>query len=367
MREFYELLQPFLRLLEAPASEPAQLATLLADVFDVERVRIEGGGAYSFYGRLRYEAEDVFPLIRARFEEHGFTPMLRRAGGREVVTAVPGVVQPRPINLTLNIVLFLITLGTTMWAGSFLAAPPRTLLEVLNPLRLLRGLPFALALLAILGIHELGHYFMARHHGVDVTPPYFIPVPFGLGTFGAFIQLRSPVEDRRALFDVGLAGPVAGFVVALPLMTLGLALSEVVPRPPNAPPSPLLVRWIGHLVQPHAVGEALRLHPIAVAAYIGLWVTAMNLLPVGQLDGGHVVYSVVGGAFRYVAWATLLAMLAMGLTVWEGWLIWAAFVALTGPNHPPPLNDITPLDRKRYLWFGIGVLIFAVTFLPRPF
>ncbi len=364
----YRALLPFLRLLQPPLTEPAtRLQSLLSDVFDVEYVRIEEGGAIAFYGYLLYAAEDVFPLIRARFEEEGFTPMLRRDRGLEVVIAVPGVVRPRPVNLTLNVVLFLATVGTTMWAGSFLAAPPQSLADILNPLRLLRGLPFALALLAILGIHELGHYFIARRHGVDVTPPYFIPVPFGLGTFGAFIQLRSPVEDRRALFDVGLAGPVAGFVVALPLMTLGLALSEVVPRPPQALAAPLLVRWLGNIVQPHAANEALRLHPIAFAAYIGLWVTAMNLLPIGQLDGGHVAYSVLGVGFRYVAWLTLFVMLGMGLTVWEGWLVWAAFVALTGPNHPPPLNDITPLDRKRYFWFGIGVLIFAVTFLPRPF
>ena len=364
----YDLLRPFLRLLETPRPEPANaLALSLADVFDVDQVRLEDGGVYAFYGHLRYAAEDVFPLIRARFEERGFTPMLRRVDGREVVIAMPGVIQPRPVNVTLNILLFLATVGTTMWAGSFLAAPPASPLDVFNPLRLIRGLPFALALLSILGIHELGHYIMARYHGADVTPPYFIPVPFGLGTFGAFIQLRSPVEDRRALFDVGLAGPLAGFVVALPLMALGLALSEVVPKTGHAMAAPLLVRWLGQLIRPHAPGEAVRLHPIGFAAYIGLWITAMNLLPVGQLDGGHVVYSVVGSIFRHVAWVTLLMMLIMGLTLWEGWLVWALFVALTGLNHPPPLNDITPLDRKRYVWFGIGVTIFVLTFLPRPF
>ncbi len=364
----YDLLRPFLRLLETPRLEPVDdLSLCLADVFDIEHVRLEQGGVYAFYGRLRYEAEDVFPLIRARFEERGFTPMLRKAGEREVVMAMPGVVQPRPVNITLNVLLFLATVGTTMWAGSFLAAPPASPLDVLNPLRLIQGLPFALALLAILGIHELGHYVMARYHGVDVTPPYFIPVPFGLGTFGAFIQLRSPVEDRRALFDVGLAGPLAGFAVAVPLMAVGLALSEVVPRTAHTMSAPLLVRWLGQVIQPHAANEALRLHPIGFAAYIGLWITAMNLLPVGQLDGGHVVYSVVGGIFRHVAWVTLILMLAMGLTLWEGWLVWALFVAMTGLNHPPPLNDITPLDRKRYVWFGVGVIIFVLTFLPRPF
>ncbi len=364
----YRALLPFLRLLHPSLTDPAErLAALLADVFVVEFVRYEEGNAILFYGRLAVDAADAFPRIRSRFEQEGFTPMLRREGGREVVIAVPGVIRPRPINPTINVLLFLATLGTTMWAGSFFAAQPSTPVDILNPLRLLQGLPFALALLSILGIHELGHYFVARYHGVDVTPPYFIPVPFGLGTFGAFIQLRSPVENRRALFDVGLAGPLAGFVVAVPLMVLGLALSEVVPRPPSVMGSSLLVRWLGNLVQPHGPNEALRLHPIAVAAYIGLWVTAMNLLPVGQLDGGHVAYSALGRAFRYVAWAMLFIMLVLGLRVWEGWLIWAAFVALTGPDHPPPLNDVTPLDGKRYLLFVAAMVLFAVTFVPRPF
>ncbi len=364
----YRSLLPFFRLLEPPVPEPAErLRAIVSPFFYVESVRVEPDGVITFYGHLLSPAEDVFPRLRSAFEAEGFTPMLRKAQGREVVIAVPGVIHPRPVNLTINVLLFLATVATTMWAGSFLAAPLTSPTDMLNPLRLLKGLPFALALLSILGIHELGHYFMARRHGVDVTPPYFIPVPFGLGTFGAFIQLRSPVEDRRSLFDVGLAGPIAGFVVAVPLMVLGLGLSEIVPRPSRVMAAPLLVQWLGNIIQPHGPYEALRLHPIAFAAYIGLWVTAMNLLPVGQLDGGHVAYSVFGSAFRLVAWASMFVMVLMGLTVWSGWLIWAAFVALTGPEHPPPLNDITPLDAKRYVWFGIGVLVFAVTFLPRPF
>ncbi len=364
----YRSLLSFFDLFSPPIPEPAEhLRALLAPFFTVERVHVEANGVIVFYGYLRYPAEEVFPRLRSLFEAEGFTPMLRRAQGQEVVIAVPGVIRPRPVNVTVNILLFLATVGTTMWAGSFIAAPPASPLDLFTPLRLLKGLPFAFALLSILGIHELGHYVIARRHGVDVTPPYFIPVPFGLGTFGAFIQLRSPVEDRRSLFDVGLAGPVAGFVVAVPLMALGLALSEVVPRPPHVRASPLIVQWLANLIQPHGPGEALRLHPIAYAAYIGLWVTAMNLLPVGQLDGGHVTYSALGSAFRFVAWASMFLMIVMGLTMWTGWLIWAMFVALTGPDHPPPLNDITPLDKKRYVWFGIGVLIFAVTFLPRPF
>ncbi len=363
----YRALLPFIRLIMPEVTEPAErLRHLLADVFYTEYVRHEEN-AILFYGYLSVDAETAFPVIRRRFEREGFTPMLRRFQQYEVVVAIPGVIRRRPTNPVVNLLLFIATVGTTIWAGSFLAAPPRTAMEVFDPLRLLQGLPFAIALLAILGVHELGHFFLARYHKVDVTLPYFIPVPFGLGTFGAFIQLRSPVENRKALFDVGLAGPVAGFVVAVPLMVLGLSLSEVVPRPPTTMGASLLVRWLANLVQPHGPGEALRLHPIAIAAYIGLWVTAMNLLPVGQLDGGHIAYSALGSAFRYVAIAMVLLMLLLGFQVWQGWFIWAAFVIFTGIDHPPPLNDLTPLDTKRYIAFGVAILIFVVTFVPRPF
>ncbi len=363
----YRSLLPFIRLLVPEFPDPAErLQHLLADVFYTEFVRHEDN-AILFYGHLGVDPDEAFKRLRPRFEREGFTPMLRRFQGYEVVVALPGVIHPRPANPIINVLLFIATVFTTVWAGSFLAAPPRTAMDVFDPIRLLQGIPFAAALLLILGVHELGHFFVARYHGVNVTLPYFIPVPFGLGTFGAFIQLRSPVENRKALFDVGIAGPLAGFLVAVPLMIIGLWLSDVVPRPPRTMGSSLLVRWLADVVRPHGPGEALRLHPVALAAYIGLWVTAMNLLPVGQLDGGHVAYSALGSAFRYVAIGMLILMLVLGWQVWQGWFIWAAFVAFTGVDHPPPLNDLTPLDLKRYILFALAVGLFIITFVPRPF
>ncbi len=363
----YRSLLPFIRLLIPEETDPAErLQHLLADVFYTEFIRREDN-AILYYGYLGVDAEEAFARIRPRFEREGFTPMLRRFRGYDVVVAIPGVIHPRPTNPIINLLLFLATVVTTVWAGSFLAAPPRAAMDVFDPARLLQGIPFAAALLLILGVHELGHFFVARYHGVDVTLPYFIPVPFGLGTFGAFIQLRSPVENRKALFDVGIAGPLAGFLVAVPLMIVGLMLSDVVPRPPRTMGASLLVRWLADWVQPHGPGEALRLHPVALAAYIGLWVTAMNLLPVGQLDGGHVAYSALGSAFRYVAIGMLILMLVLGWQVWQGWFIWAAFVAFTGVDHPPPLNDLTQLDLKRYALFALAIGLFVITFVPRPF
>jgi membrane-associated protease RseP (regulator of RpoE activity) len=231
------------------------------------------------------------------------------------------------------------------------------------------GLPFAGTLLFILGVHEMGHYVAARLHGVQVTLPYFIPVPFlGLGTFGAFIQMKSPVENRKALFDVGVAGPLAGFVVAVPLMIIGLLQPEVA-RGTGIGffGSSLFLKALTAVFVPHAATQALQLSPMAIAAWFGLLVTALNLLPMGQLDGGHVAYALLGRFAQPVAMVTFAILVVLGLTVWNGWLIWALFALITGLQHPQPLNDITSLDWGRRLvgLFTLGLFVLLIT--PRPF
>jgi membrane-associated protease RseP (regulator of RpoE activity) len=267
--------------------------------------------------------------------------------------------------------LFVATLLTTLLAGATFAQ-----VNVLGALRLLlnggqvqpllsalaAGAPFAATLLLILGVHEMGHYVAARLHGVQVTLPYFIPAPLGLGTLGAFIAMKSPVENRKALFDVGLAGPLAGFVVAVPLMVVGLLLSNVVPAAGEGGRLGLsvLVRWLVDLIHQRGPGEAVALHPIAIAAWFGLLVTAFNLLPMGQLDGGHVAYAILGRAARPLAFITFFGMLVMGYFFWSGWYTWAFFALITGLGHPQPANDITPLDGGRRL---LGLLTFGLFFL----
>ncbi|MDW8100015.1 MAG: site-2 protease family protein [Anaerolineae bacterium] len=338
----------------------------LWDVFITRDVlESQQGTVITFVGSLQQDADVAFRALKQRFSRHGYTPMLRRQNGEDVIVAVPEMAQPlvnsRPL---VHLVLFLATLLTTMAMGAVIAGAN----PLRNPRELERGAAFAFGLLSILGVHELGHYFVARRHGVAVTLPYFIPVPFGLGTFGAFIQLQSPVENRRALFDVGIAGPLAGTLAAIPLFVIGLIQSRVVVDPGyNKLSASLLVESLVQLVRPHPDGYVVLLHPLALAAWFGLLVTGINLLPAGQLDGGHIAYAVLGAQARWMTLGVLLMLMVMGWLYWPGWYVWALFVALTGRDHPAPLDDITTLDGIRRLWALLGLGTLAITFTPAPF
>jgi len=220
--------------------------------------------------------------------------------------------------------------------------PLRWILE--HPSRLLAGWPFAVAVMGILLAHELGHYGMCRIYGVDATPPYFIPAPTLIGTMGAFIKIRSAFPSRRALFDIGIAGPIAGFIVAVPICFLGLLWSYPVATMPSGPTDiqlglPLLFDAI-HTVfvklhlQPHEPLEHFVLHPLAVAGWTGGFATALNLLPGGQLDGGHIVFSWSERAHRVVSWIALLALIPLAYFCWAGWLMWGVVLYITSRRQP---------------------------------
>jgi membrane-associated protease RseP (regulator of RpoE activity) len=266
----------------------------------------------------------------------------------------------------LHLALFLMTLLATLAAG--------TLQQGLNPFEspnlLWRGMPFSLTLLMILGAHEFGHYFMSRKYRIEVTLPYFIPAPSFIGTFGAFIRMKSPILDRRILLDVGVAGPITGMLVAVPVLLVGLSLSRVVPEVSGGGiklGSSLLfslLSWIIHGPMPAKMD--LVLHPVAFSGWIGLLVTSLNLLPVGQLDGGHVVYAVLGSRQHAVAMVVVALLLVLGITGWSGWLMWVAILFVMGIRHPPVVHDWIPLDRMRKV-IGWGTLsLFAATFTPVP-
>jgi membrane-associated protease RseP (regulator of RpoE activity) len=358
----------------------ARLRQEIEGLFHVADIRAsERGDAVMFVGRLAStgEADVIYGELRQRFQRLGYTPVLRREGSRDIVVAQRGVIGAARFNPLINLLLFVATLFTTLLAGAGFAginAFPvvRAVMSsgdlgLLLPV-LIAGAPFAGTLLFILGVHEMGHYVAARLHGVQVTLPYFIPVPLGLGTFGAFIQMKSPVENRKALFDVGLAGPLAGLAVALPLMVVGLLTSEVVTRgAAQGMGSSLLLRWLVDLILPHAANQAVALSPMAIAAWFGRLVTGFNLLPMGQLDGGHVAYAVLGKAARPLALATFVGMLVMGYTVWSGWYTWAFFAFITGMRHAEPLNDITPLGWGRRLIALATLGLFFLLLTPRPF
>ena len=268
----------------------------------------------------------------------------------------------------LHALLFLATLVTTVAAGM--------VWEGLNPLArpdlFHRGLPYASTLMAILLCHEMGHYLTARYYGMDVTLPYFIPSPIPpVGTFGAFIRMKSPPLNRRALLYVAAAGPIAGFCVALPAMLYGYATSEVVANSQVGfgfrLGEPLLLQVISQaVVGPLPPETTLSLNSVGMAAWFGILVTMFNLLPMGQLDGGHIVYALIGTRARYVTWALVAGLLGMGFLMWEGWWIWALIGLFVSRRHPAVIDPCTTLDLPSRAVACLALVIFILCFMPLP-
>ncbi len=282
------------------------------------------------------------------------------------------------------VALFALTLLTTLAAGSqFAAAYARdhapNFEDFFNaytaifaePRMLLAGLPFSFTLIGILLAHELGHYFACRYYSISASYPYFIPAPTLIGTLGAFIRIRSPIVNRKALFDVGLAGPVVGFLFAVPALAVAIAYSKVVPAAQVDAPlvfgDPLLAQLLIAWLRPGVSPADLLLHPVGRAAWVGLFATALNLLPAGQLDGGHILYALASEKHRRYSLFVAFLLVPLGLKFWSGWFFWSALLLLIGFRHPPLLNRWEPLDRKRLAWAGVALLIFLLCFMPAPF
>ncbi|MFM8551116.1 MAG: site-2 protease family protein [Nitrospiraceae bacterium] len=283
--------------------------------------------------------------------------------------------QPRS-SAAVPVGLFLATVFTTLWAGAYQTNTSPLLgawqFLVNDPMALLKGLPFAGTLLGILVMHEMGHYILSRIHRVPASLPLFIPgPPHFIGTFGAIIRIRGPILNRKALFDIGVAGPIAGFVVAVVALVIGLSLSQVVKDEHTFGlhlGEPLLLQFVSWLVLgPLPEGYDVLLHPVGFAAWFGLFVTSLNLIPIGQLDGGHVAYALWGTRQRTMALVIVPILLVLGFVGWHGWFLWAAMAGLLGFAHPPVSDPEEALGPTR-VWVGWGALaIFIVTFAPVPF
>jgi membrane-associated protease RseP (regulator of RpoE activity) len=236
-----------------------------------------------------------------------------------------------------------------------------------HPAGLAQGLPFSLTLLAILLAHEFGHFFAAWYHGVDASLPYFLPSPL-MGTFGAFIRVRSPIYSKRALFDIGVSGPLAGFVFLLPALSAGLAFSKVIPGIEQQGSLHFGVpgfEWLlERLIFPGVASSDIYLHPVARAAWVGMFATALNLLPIGQLDGGHILYSFFPRRHRAVSTVLCLVLLPLGW-FWLGWLIWAVLLFWLGRRHPA-IYDATDLGagRRKLAWIALAIFILCFTIAP---
>lgn len=350
------------------------LRAQLEDLMAVEQRQVVGQSLV-FGGRLRVSPGLAVDRLRERLGPYGYTPFLREERGLAWVHALPQAeVAGRP-NPLVNLALFLATVVTTLLAGTLLlgGVPPAELWR--EPGRILVGLPFAASLLGILGVHEFGHYALGRHHGMPITLPYFIPVPpvppFLLGTLGALIRLRGAVRDRRALFDMAVAGPLAGLVVAVPILAFGLSRSRILP------PAALsgeglelgdslllkLIQWL--VLGPLPADHVVVLHPVATAAWFGFFVTALNLIPAGQLDGGHIVYALFGRRHALISKLTVGALVAAGVVFGSiNWLVWAVLiVTLMGFRHGPTMDDITTLGPGRR---ALGLLALVLLFLLVP-
>jgi len=268
----------------------------------------------------------------------------------------------------LHILLFLLTLLSTLVAGA--------LQKGVNPLRepgrLYEGIPFSFTLMFILLSHELSHYFASRRHHTKATLPYFIPAPSMIGTFGAFIKMKSPIGSRRALIDIGASGPIAGFIVSVFAVVAGLGWSEVVSIEPSAATirlgdSMLFSSLSELIIGTPAEGRDILLHPVAFAGWIGFFVTSLNLIPIGQLDGGHIAFAFLGGFHRALSFVLVIVLAVLGFFLWEGWSFWALLMLLFGLRHPPVMRWEVPLDPGRRLIGALSLFIFVITFIPVPF
>jgi membrane-associated protease RseP (regulator of RpoE activity) len=286
-------------------------------------------------------------------------------------------------SLALALLLFVLTVISTLAVGAQFASAYAVgrspdfdsffsvyLKLLAHPRLLVPGIPFAFTLIGILLAHELGHFFACRHYGIAASYPFFIPAPTLIGTLGAFIRIRSPIVSRRALFDVGIAGPVVGFVLAIPALAIGLAQSKLIPGVEAASAvqfgHPLALYFLSEVIRPGVPLGDILLHPIARAAWVGLFATALNLLPAAQLDGGHILYSISSRRHKWISLGVAIALIPLAIFAWWGWLVWAALLFALRFRHPPLLDPWTPVGRGREVWAVFAIVIFVLCFMPTP-
>lgn len=344
----------------------------IAYLFEVGDTQLDFpvAGHVRFRGRFLQDPAKCFDELRSHFEAFGFTPMVREEEGRTAVFGIPGVNQDTPANWALSIFLFIATILSTLLVGASYSAA-----TISESFQIWRGWPFSLSIMAILTSHELGHYFAARYHKVPVSPPYFIPLPFLslIGTLGAFIRLKGRAQNRRVLLDIGAAGPLAGFIFAMPILLIGLATSEIGPLPSG--PYILEGNSILYLLAKFAIfqevlpgnGIDVSLNQVAWAGWVGLLVTSINLLPLGQLDGGHMAYVLFGRRARQFFWPVIIGLGLISIfTASFMWAIWIVMLFYVGRIHAEPLDDVTPLDPTRRAIAIMTLVLFVLTFTPIP-
>jgi membrane-associated protease RseP (regulator of RpoE activity) len=374
---------------------------------------ITGDGRQGYYasyrGQLLLDSEQAYDQLAEALRPYDLIPLFRKeTGGKHLVLIAPPLPKRKaPSRVSLNVVMFLLTVVSVMLVGAEIPAGTPIPPDVLGQLKLmaanfLSGWPFALALLSILLAHEFGHYIAGRIRNVDVSLPFFIPLPFSLlGTMGAFINMRSIPRNKRHLFDIGIAGPLAGLIVAIPVLLIGLSLSKLgmllpatggsagsyiegnsvlyllakfavfgqwLPAPSNFSGFSPLGYWLVYFFTGSPVpygGMDVFIHPVALAGWAGLLVTSLNLIPAGQLDGGHILYTLFGDKLKRTLPFIIAALVLLGF-FWNGWWVWAVILLFFGRAHAEPLDQITELDPRRKALAWMMILVFLLTVSPVP-
>ena len=386
-----------------------QIRSIVERYFHIDIIRLgdaKDGYLIRYDGHLyRDDSEQVYDQLSAELQPMGIMPLFRMEGQQQVIFLVPVLEKKKPSNPWINLLFFVLTVLSVMFVGAtygMQSLPDKITGAVLQQM-VLDGIPFTVSLLGILLAHEFGHYIAGRLHHVHVSLPYFIPFPGSLlGTLGAFINIKEIPKNRKQLLDIGLAGPLAGFIVAIPVLYIGLKLSYLDVLPATAPsngnmilegnsllylamkylafgqllPAPVdygsvqpVLYWIRYFFSGTpfpAGGVDVQLSSVAWAGWAGLLVTMLNLVPAGQFDGGHIFYVLFGnrGAKKIYPWL-LAALIGLGF-FWSGWWFWAALVFLFGRIHAEPLDQITPLNPGRKRLAALGLVIFILCFIPVP-
>lgn len=384
-----------------------ELSALVGGVFSTSDVTVGGSSdpfILRFRGNLILDSVVAYDKLEADLEPHAITPLFRQEGLQQVIFLVASKPEPRPFRWSINLIMFVFTLFSVLFAGTLYKTGgvlPASMPEFWSAL-VSGGIPFGISMLAILGTHEFGHYIAGRLHGVHVSLPYFIPMPFSLlGTMGAFINMRDQPRNKRDLLDIGLAGPLAGLVVSIVVLAIGLKLSRLEAIPTQFPQGmgfqiegnsflyllmkylvfkkwlplpatytlPPLVHWVRYFFTglPRPLGATdVILSPVAWAGWAGLLVTSLNLIPAGQLDGGHLFYTLFGREKAKRLIPVILIVLVLLGFVWSGWWLWALIVFMLGRVHAEPRDQITGLDARRKVLAALGLVVFLLTFMPIP-
>lgn len=391
-----------------PLPEIEVLNAIIGRVFAFSDVTVgdeRQGYLVRYRGHLVMDSSEAYDQLAEALQGYNLLPLFRKddQGNQVILLQPPLPKRKNTARISLNITMFLLTLISVMLAGEIIPAGTPIPPDLLGQLKLMAGnifsgWPFAVALLSILLAHEFGHYIAGRIHKVDVTLPFFIPLPFSiLGTMGAFINMRSLPRNKRHLFDIGVAGPLAGLIVAIPVLLIGLKLSTTgiiqpmeggyiegnsllylltkfavfgqwLPSPSTYGDLPPLLYWLVYFFTGAPVpygGLDVFIHPVALAGWAGILVTSLNLIPVGQLDGGHVLYTLFGDRLRKARIFVVILLGVMGF-FWSGWWLWAGILLIFGRAHGEPLDGITELDNRRKALAWLMIPIFLLTISPVP-